>query len=237
MLPGEVAFKLYDTYGFPLDLTEDVLRDDSIDVDVAGFNRLMDEQKERGRAARKGLIAAHRRSVIGCGTASRFVGYHQLRGRVRSARAPAARTSEHVAVDRRGDALLSRGRRAGRRPRRDRDRVRRDSRSVGHAQGRRLDRSRRAGFSAARPATSHAARASSSRSIESGATPRCSIIPRRTSCITRCATSWAIPCIRRARSSIPTSCASTSRIRDRSRTTRWRRSRKRSTRASARTPK
>ncbi len=52
-LPGEVAFKLYDTYGFPLDLTEDVLRNHSIDVDVAGFNRLMDEQKERGRAARK----------------------------------------------------------------------------------------------------------------------------------------------------------------------------------------
>src|ERR1019366_3950832 len=40
-IPGEVAFKLYDTYGFPLDLTEDVLRNHSIDVDVAGFNRLM----------------------------------------------------------------------------------------------------------------------------------------------------------------------------------------------------
>src|SRR3984957_2636063 len=47
-LSGEVAFKLYDTYGFPLDLTEDVLRNHSIDVDVAGFDRLMEEQKERG---------------------------------------------------------------------------------------------------------------------------------------------------------------------------------------------
>jgi alanyl-tRNA synthetase len=51
-LPGEVAFKLYDTYGFPLDLTQDIVRAEEIDVDVAGFNRLMDEQKERGRAAR-----------------------------------------------------------------------------------------------------------------------------------------------------------------------------------------
>src|SRR5260370_7855195 len=74
-LPGEVAFKLYDTYGFPLDLTEDVLRNHSIDVDVAGFNRLMDEQKERGRAARKDDAVALELS-LGAGTASRFVGYH-----------------------------------------------------------------------------------------------------------------------------------------------------------------
>ncbi|HTW86545.1 MAG TPA: alanine--tRNA ligase [Candidatus Binataceae bacterium] len=53
--PGDVAFQLHDTYGFPLDLTQDILRDDGIEVDVAGFERLMDEQRERGRAARKGL--------------------------------------------------------------------------------------------------------------------------------------------------------------------------------------
>ena len=52
-LSGEVAFKLYDTYGFPLDLTQDVLRDDGIDVDVAEFERLMEEQRERGRSARR----------------------------------------------------------------------------------------------------------------------------------------------------------------------------------------
>ncbi len=54
ILPGEVAFKLYDTYGFPLDLTQDVLRDDGIEVDVEGFERFMEEQRERGRAARSG---------------------------------------------------------------------------------------------------------------------------------------------------------------------------------------
>ncbi|HUY26933.1 MAG TPA: alanine--tRNA ligase [Candidatus Binataceae bacterium] len=51
-LSGEVAFKLYDTYGFPLDLTEDVLRSDGIGVDTKTFDRLMDEQRERARAAR-----------------------------------------------------------------------------------------------------------------------------------------------------------------------------------------
>ncbi len=48
-LKGEVAFKLYDTYGFPLDLTQDALRSKGITVDVAGFNAEMDKQKELAR--------------------------------------------------------------------------------------------------------------------------------------------------------------------------------------------
>jgi alanyl-tRNA synthetase len=74
-LPGEVAFKLYDTYGFPLDLTEDVLRNHGVDVDTAGFERLMQEQKERGRAARKDETAAPE-LILGAGAASRFIGNH-----------------------------------------------------------------------------------------------------------------------------------------------------------------
>ena len=54
VLPGEVAFKLFDTYGFPLDLTQMILRDKNIDVDVAGFEKSMAEQKERSRANTKG---------------------------------------------------------------------------------------------------------------------------------------------------------------------------------------
>ena len=50
-LPGEVAFKLYDTYGFPLDLTEDALRAEGRSVDVAGFEAAMAEQRRRARAA------------------------------------------------------------------------------------------------------------------------------------------------------------------------------------------
>ncbi|RZV43588.1 MAG: alanine--tRNA ligase, partial [Acidimicrobiales bacterium] len=49
-LPGEVAFKLYDTYGFPLDLTQDALRSKGIDVDIEGYNKAMAVQKETARA-------------------------------------------------------------------------------------------------------------------------------------------------------------------------------------------
>lgn len=51
---GEVAFKLYDTYGFPLDLTEDMLRDKNLKVDIAKFDELMLEQKTKAKAAWKG---------------------------------------------------------------------------------------------------------------------------------------------------------------------------------------
>ena len=54
ILPGDVAFKLFDTYGFPLDLTQMILRDKKIDVDVAAFEKCMMEQKERSRADTRG---------------------------------------------------------------------------------------------------------------------------------------------------------------------------------------
>src|SRR6266851_5087317 len=52
IFPGRRAFELHDTYGFPIDLTQDVLRDYGFTVDLAEFNRLMEGQRERGRAAR-----------------------------------------------------------------------------------------------------------------------------------------------------------------------------------------
>ena len=53
-LPGETAFRLYDTYGFPYDLTEDALRAQGLEVDRAGFDAAMSEQKRAARAAWKG---------------------------------------------------------------------------------------------------------------------------------------------------------------------------------------
>ena len=50
-LPGEVAFRLYDTYGFPVDLTADVLREQGMSLDMSEFEASMDEQRARGRAA------------------------------------------------------------------------------------------------------------------------------------------------------------------------------------------
>jgi alanyl-tRNA synthetase len=57
-LKGDFAFKLYDTYGFPLDLTELMARERGLTVDVAGFEKLMDEQKTRARKAQKKQVRA-----------------------------------------------------------------------------------------------------------------------------------------------------------------------------------
>ena len=54
VLPGEIAFKLYDTYGFPLDLTEDILRGKNTTVDKVGFKKSMEESKKLARANWKG---------------------------------------------------------------------------------------------------------------------------------------------------------------------------------------
>jgi alanyl-tRNA synthetase len=81
-LPGEIAFRLYDTYGFPLDLTEDILRGDKISIDQAGFEKLMEEQRTRGREARLSQ-ALEPISLSATGTVistCRFIGYDRLDG-------------------------------------------------------------------------------------------------------------------------------------------------------------
>ena len=52
VIPGDIAFKLYDTYGFPVDLTADIVAEKDMSVDEEGFNKLMLEQRERARKAR-----------------------------------------------------------------------------------------------------------------------------------------------------------------------------------------
>jgi alanyl-tRNA synthetase len=55
-LSGDVAFRLYDTYGFPLDLTEDFLSSEGLQLDRAGFDRAMEEQRTRAREGQKGTV-------------------------------------------------------------------------------------------------------------------------------------------------------------------------------------
>lgn len=75
VLPGEVAFKLHDTYGFPLDLTQDVCRERDVSVDVDGFNAAMEKQKAAGRAAGKFKME---RAVEYAGAGNVFTGYEHL---------------------------------------------------------------------------------------------------------------------------------------------------------------
>jgi alanyl-tRNA synthetase len=86
VLPGDVAFRLYDTYGFPLDMTEDILRDKGTTVDREGFERLMEEQRSRGRESRTnvvlpmGIPSEEAFGKTSIRSASRFVGYDRLEG-------------------------------------------------------------------------------------------------------------------------------------------------------------
>lgn len=85
VLSGADAFRLYDTYGFPLDLTADITADAEITIDTAGFNALMNEQRERARAARGDMSDAWAGLDLGLdNTPTEFVGYKQLQddGRV-----------------------------------------------------------------------------------------------------------------------------------------------------------
>lgn len=61
-LSGEEAFRLYDTYGFPLDLTQEIAAESGVSVDVDRFNELMEQQKERARSARGEIESFHKQS-------------------------------------------------------------------------------------------------------------------------------------------------------------------------------
>ena len=75
-LTGEFAFKLYDTYGFPLDLTELMAREAGLTVDNAGFDTLMEEQRNRARAAQKKEIISV--LTLSSDASTEFVGFEQL---------------------------------------------------------------------------------------------------------------------------------------------------------------
>ncbi len=75
-LDGETAFRLYDTYGFPLDLTADVCRERNLKVDEAGFNQAMEQQRRRARESSG--FGADYNSLIRVDGSTQFLGYDQL---------------------------------------------------------------------------------------------------------------------------------------------------------------
>ncbi len=79
VIPGELAFKLYDTYGFPIDLTRDIARERGLEVDEAAFDSAMNAQRERARSAGsfkgEALLSAEDLAQV---PATEFVGYTRL---------------------------------------------------------------------------------------------------------------------------------------------------------------
>ena len=72
-VPGDVVFKLYDTYGFPMDLTADIARERSLSIDEAGFEREMEAQRERARSA--SAFGMDYNSLVKVDVATEFLGY------------------------------------------------------------------------------------------------------------------------------------------------------------------
>jgi alanyl-tRNA synthetase len=109
-LPGDQAFALHDTYGFPIDLTLEMAAEQGLSVDEGGFRRLMQQQRERAKAdsqARKAGVAAVTayRDILQAGGTTTFTGYaetiseSQVIGIVKDGETvPAARVGDHVEV-------------------------------------------------------------------------------------------------------------------------------------------
>lgn len=76
VIPGETIFKLYDTYGFPVDLTADIARERDLSMDFDGFETAMNQQRERSRQSSK--FAAEYHVGANIETPTEFVGYHDL---------------------------------------------------------------------------------------------------------------------------------------------------------------
>ena len=77
-IPGETVFRLYDTFGFPVDLTNDIARERGLEIDTEGFEAAMDEQRNRARAASK--FGVDLRGGVTVEGQTRFTGYESERG-------------------------------------------------------------------------------------------------------------------------------------------------------------
>jgi alanyl-tRNA synthetase len=79
-VPGEVVFKLYDTFGFPVDLTADIVKKDRLTLDMEGFEKAMEAQREKARESWKGsgeqAIADSYKKLAVRGVSTEFIGFH-----------------------------------------------------------------------------------------------------------------------------------------------------------------
>ncbi len=84
-IPGDIIFKLYDTYGFPVDIVSDVVYERGLAMDMAGFNTLMREQKERSRKYGIGMeredLPRYYGKLLSKGISSKFIGYDKKEGK------------------------------------------------------------------------------------------------------------------------------------------------------------
>jgi alanyl-tRNA synthetase len=78
VIPGETVFRLYDTFGFPVDLTADIAREQGLTVDIKGFEHAMAKQRERARAASR--FKVEHDSELQVGSETEFIGYEHLHG-------------------------------------------------------------------------------------------------------------------------------------------------------------
>lgn len=78
VIPGNVVFKLYDTYGFPVDLTNDIARERELTIDEDGFEREMEAQRERARAS--SAFGMDYNSLVKVDGETRFLGYQGVSG-------------------------------------------------------------------------------------------------------------------------------------------------------------
>ena len=82
VIPGEILFKLYDTYGFPTDLTADIVEADGFSIDEAGFESCMEEQRKKAREHWKGsgeeAVGTIYRELIEQGNQVNFIGYNEM---------------------------------------------------------------------------------------------------------------------------------------------------------------
>ena len=228
-IDAEDAFRLHDTYGFPYDLTKELLAEQGLAVDDEGFEALMDQQRERARGAAGPGEDRHQAviSFVSDAPRTRFVGYEEL----------SAQTSVAAATDLDGTQLIKL------------------EESPFYAEGGgqvadsgviavngselAVDDVYRVGDDQAirrRTTSDERPWATPSRHAwtTSFGTPPCATTPRPTCCTPRCGSGLALTSGRRARRSGPTSCDSTSPMARRSRRTRCARSRTGSTTGSRR---